>query len=437
MTDFDSQTQEEIEDGIPTRRWWHLALVFMISLIVIVIACLPPIIARTSLRQAILPSVLGDYPAETSVGNASLNWLSRVELADVRLDDMQGNRLLNIQRITTQQRLLDVLIEGDEPTSLDLIHPRLHVRFDESGRSNLSELVSEYNKANPKTNKRHRPVRLRLVDGSVVSAEMPSDADALGKIHADVIYRNGAVRIRRIDGRLAGGNFQIKANDPTLSQGSVHFEHVEVRPELVRRSVRYIAPVLADAATAQGRVSGYAEAIPLSTASSTDIDARGEVTIEAGRIERGPLADAIVDLGRRLYAVLERPSEGKLPESDHWHVNIPRQTVAFSAREGKVHHERLKLQVAGLDIQTSGSVGFDESIALSLETQIPSRWVDETDWLDGLANESLNFQVDGSLLSPEVDEAALVALIERLGTRVVVEELADSVETPLLNLLGF
>jgi hypothetical protein len=92
--------------------------------------------------------------------------------------------------------------------------------------------------------------------------------------------------------------------------------------------------------------------------------------------------------------------------------------------------------VAGLNLITAGSVSIDESLNLSLVTNIPESWVAEIQWLDDLANEKLQFEIEGSLSSPSLNDAELARLVERLGTKLVLESVVDVAEKPMLDLLG-
>ena len=75
----------------------------------------PTIVAKTSLRQQILPTLAPDFAGTFQTGSADLNWFSPVVLRDVKALDAQGNPLLEVESITSKKTLLALAVERGKP----------------------------------------------------------------------------------------------------------------------------------------------------------------------------------------------------------------------------------------------------------------------------------------------------------------------------------
>src|SRR4051812_30648899 len=69
-------------------------LLIFLALIVTIIALLPTIVAKTSLRNALLSAALPTDAVRVSIGSASLSWLTGPALSGVQVSDSTGNALL-------------------------------------------------------------------------------------------------------------------------------------------------------------------------------------------------------------------------------------------------------------------------------------------------------------------------------------------------------
>ena len=93
------------------KRFRRRLGMFLGLLSVAAIVFAPAFIAKTSLRQRILPMLLPEYPARITMGRASLFWWSSVELGDVQFDDTEGKPFLHIEKITSEKSLMALLLD--------------------------------------------------------------------------------------------------------------------------------------------------------------------------------------------------------------------------------------------------------------------------------------------------------------------------------------
>lgn len=86
------------------RRWKRVLGLFLVLFATLVFVA-PVIIAKTDLRQRILPMLLPQIQAEIEVGSASLSWFARVELRDVTFRDAEGNTIAKVGRVSSRKQL--------------------------------------------------------------------------------------------------------------------------------------------------------------------------------------------------------------------------------------------------------------------------------------------------------------------------------------------
>jgi hypothetical protein len=74
---------------------------------------------------------------------------------------------------------------------------------------------------------------------------------------------------------------------------------------------------------------------------------------------------------------------------------------------GRVYHRDLTLNVRGVRIRTSGSVGLDQSLDLMAEIPILPEWAGRQSVLASLSGQTLKIPVRGRLGQPNLDDRAL------------------------------
>ncbi len=139
MADEQSATAETTTEKPRRRRKW---LIFA-GLLAALIWFAPAIIAGTSLKQRILPAVLPQYPAGMHVGSASLSWTSPAVLRNVTFEDLQQNKFLQVDDITTGETLLQLLLNSDGVHPIKLSGAVIDARFRTDG-SNLEDVAAPF-----------------------------------------------------------------------------------------------------------------------------------------------------------------------------------------------------------------------------------------------------------------------------------------------------
>jgi hypothetical protein len=211
----------------------------------------------------------------------------------------------------------------------------------------------------------------------------------------------GWLRVNPIECTISGGRLRLEPAlrvepgpiELTTAPGTV-IDHVRITPAICANGLKYIAPVLADVAEAEGEFSVALESarIPIGTPALAAVG--GQLKVHSVRIGAGPLV-------RELSVLLkDAPSTSLARES----------VVTFYVVNGQVYHRGLELVFPELTIRTSGSVGFDGSLTLLAEMPVPPKWLGSGKVSAAIAQQTIRIPISGTLEKPKLDQQTLRAL---------------------------
>jgi hypothetical protein len=183
------------------------------------------------------------------------------------------------------------------------------------------------------------------------------------------------------------------ASDGTASRAEINagplLDRTALTPGLCNDVLKFVVPIFADVATAEGEVSVALEPWQIPLDHPEQSVGGGQLTIHVAKVGAGPLA-------RELAAQFGIVDAVEI--ADH-------AEVKFQMRAGRVYHEGLAFGLPGYRIRTSGSVGFDESLDLVADVPVPllkglpvSRKVQRA-----LTDQTVKIRVRGTLKKPELD----------------------------------
>lgn len=133
-------------DPSPTRRRvrrWLVRSAVVGLLLALVVWFAPVVVAKTGLRQAVLARVFADLDGTIAAGDASLGWLSPVELRDVTVADPSGRTALRAERITSSRTLLGLVLDRSDLGTFTVERPVLEVVC-EPGGTNVERAIARY-----------------------------------------------------------------------------------------------------------------------------------------------------------------------------------------------------------------------------------------------------------------------------------------------------
>lgn len=219
-----------------------------------------------------------------------------------------------------------------------------------------------------------------------------------------------------------------------LDQGPL-LENVHISPELCETWLKYVAPILSDATRAEGTFSLTLDNATVPVPDSTLTTARGVLTIHGGRVGPGPLAQEFLGAAQQVRTILDSSRSNRGDQATTWLV-LPEQQVPFEVQRGRVHHRGLTVMAGDLVLRTSGSVGFDQTLALMAEVPIQDRWIADRRPLQGLKGTTLQLPIQGSFSQPKADRRALADLNQQMMRDAASGALEEGIGRGLQQLFG-
>lgn len=237
---------------------------------------------------------------------------------------------------------------------------------------------------------------------------------------------SGVVRTDPLDVTVGGGRLTTAAAvtlDPppqalSLQPGPLVTD-VAISREVSDKALKYIAPVFADAARVEGRFSmGLSElAVPLEQPAGAPPAGRatGRLQVHTVRVTPGPSVAQWIGVVKQIEGVARNGVEGVAAARETTLVSIRDQAIDFQLVEGRVYHRGLRFEVGDAVVESTGSVGLDETLDLVLSVPILDEWIDRKPQLLGrLRGQAVRIPVRGTFNRPKVDDRAFVQLSRQL-----------------------
>jgi translocation and assembly module TamB len=240
-----------------------------------------------------------------------------------------------------------------------------------------------------------------------------------GKIAAalgDGTLRVDPLTLAVADGQLtAAPNVQL---DPgpmllTLPKGPV-LANVKISQEVSEAMLKYIAPVLAGATQSEGQFSLQVDGARVPLLNTKKTDAAGQLTVHSVRVVPGPMAKQWVDLGQQIQSLVKRGGSAADPNRQVSLLTVQDQQVNFRVADGRVYHQGMEFQIGDMTCHSDGSVGLDETVAITLRIAIPDKWVEGQPLLAGFKGQQLTIPIGGTLQRPRMDQRAVASLSKQL-----------------------
>jgi hypothetical protein len=115
----------------------------------------------------------------------------------------------------------------------------------------------------------------------------------------------------------------------------------------------------------------------------------------------------------------------------------PDSVVQFRMVGGRVYHQGLELIFPDLTIRTSGSVGFDESLAILAEMPVPTKWLQQNPVAaDAMRGQVLRVPIGGTLSKPQIDQKVLADLTQQFVQKAAQNVIQGEVKSQLDRLFG-
>ena len=218
---------------------------------------------------------------------------------------------------------------------------------------------------------------------------------------------------------FAGGLVQfapkldMRTGEPMLLMDQTRLiNNIALQPETARTWLKYVAPLAADATSAQGNFTVDIGEAKVPVLDPTKMEARGAVKLSNVVIGAGPTADKLLATVKQVRTLLKPDATDR--DLNTW-LRMEEQTIPILVRDGRVFHENLKFSHKDLVVQTSGSVGMDQSLNMVAQIPIADDWIDGKDYLAGLKGKSFSIPVTGTVTKPVLDKRSIQSFTQNLA----------------------
>jgi hypothetical protein len=196
----------------------------------------------------------------------------------------------------------------------------------------------------------------------------------------------------------------------TMEQTRI-IDNVALKPETARQWLKYVAPLVADATSAEGNFTVDIGSAVVPVFDPMKMRIQGEVRLANVVIGAGPMAEQLLGTVKQLRSILKPQASDR--DYNTW-LQMSEQTVPIEVRDGRVFHENVRLAHRDLVIQTRGSVGFDQTLNLIAEIPIADDWIAGKSYLAGLRGKSISVPIGGTISKPVLDKRLIQQLSQDL-----------------------
>ena len=239
---------------------------------------------------------------------------------------------------------------------------------------------------------------------------------------------------------FAGGSVKVSpiidlrtANPEMKIERTRVIDQVQLTPETARKWLKYVAPLVADATSAQGSLTVDINSATVPLLDPESMTASGTVHLSQSAVGAGPLAEQLLDSVLQVRKLLKPEAADKTVRTS---IEIKDQSVQFVVQDGRVYHKDMEFSHKELTIRTNGSVGFDQRLQMTAVIPINDDWIAGDKYLAGLKGQVLTLPITGTVTKPEIDKTMVAQLSQDLVRKAATSAAQNAVAeklTPKIN----
>ena len=205
----------------------------------------------------------------------------------------------------------------------------------------------------------------------------------------------------------------MRTQNPMLIMGQGKLlDQYQLKAEDSRTWLKYAAPLIADATSAEGQASIelVGANVPLFDPMKSTV--QGTLDVHNLTIGAGPLAKQLIPLIDQVRTLL-KPGSSSVEDRTTW-LQLKPQQIPVVVQQGRVHHQDFEMNYKDLLIRTRGSVGFDQTMDLIADIPIHDDWVQDNKLLATLKGKSISIPIQGTLNKPQLDRRVITQMTQQL-----------------------
>ncbi len=352
-----------------------------LAVLLVLVACLPTIISKTSLRNTVVNRAINDPNLQANVGDASFGWMSSTSLQQLQLERHDERLRIDVQRVLIERSLLGLIFAAPDIGTIEIDEPLLELRLPTAEDDyKLSELkpIRENSRTTFVANIRDAGLLMHAADPD----EPVVDLDGLTATLHLKQAQHGRVLV--------------------IEPMSI-LDHQQLTPDVCSKGLQLIAPVLADATEVSGEMSIEISEfrVPVGRDKENENTEARKISgvVALHKVQSSFTSPIAVEVTKLISGMFHK----KPPET----IRILDDCrVKFEIRDKSVYHEGLAFVLPEVSeemlIRTSGTVTFDEQLDLDVEIGLPSDLTVGVPVLEKLTRKPLKLVVQGSVDHPEI-----------------------------------
>lgn len=377
-----------------------LAIVFVIALL------LPVLLGKTALRDFVLNSIVNSEKLTLQSTDASLGYFSPTSISGLKIQTISRNSTVSFEQIAADRSWFSMLLSRPNLGNFRFIRPAVDITVENQDSKETPGLVSHDTGAAALLLPN---LTAEIVDGHVQVRTLQDEPPPL-----DISGINAKVRLKRQD------SLSILILEPTLV-----FDHQPLTPQLCGQGLQLIAPLLADEVSATGEFSLNLTKCEVPVGATSDgnqekaqaMQISGQLALHSASVSlKNTLASNALDTVMKLAGV-------NLPGALTVAENV---TVDFSVIDGRIHHSGLALilpqEDRTIEIVSSGSVGLDETLDLTVSIKLPEGLLGKGAVRDMLTSQPIELKVTGTLEAPKFSVSGKQGILQSFGNLIELTE---------------
>ncbi|MEZ6061872.1 MAG: DUF4179 domain-containing protein [Planctomycetaceae bacterium] len=385
-----------LEHGQRGSRRWRRAIAassVVCSLVVGGIVMLPTVLHQTNYRNRVLNEAFSKYGLTGSSASASGGWIVPVGLQKIEISDADGRVKVTIDEVRTTKSLLGLFSSAEDLGEVTLVNPVVEIALDDEGRLPL---------ARPDALPSGHTVAFRIENGSL---RLSVPWRRLPIVDISELGLSGAIEQREGERWLRLDPVQV-------------FDHEPLAEAHTEQNLALIAPVLSQTTRVTGEASVWLDGVEMPIGGDTDLT----VIPLSGHAEFYHVEARLKQAwATQISQLFRRPNGSRIPDR----LEIVRDSaVRFQFTEHGIHHDGLAILLPDvaerLQVNSSGVVGFDEKLDLTLAVLMPGLPVGNSPLLQALAGmlaAPLELQVVGTVSEPRLVPPADGTLLDQISKR--------------------
>lgn len=390
-----SEKPDKAQGSVPGRRRWRRAIVatsVLGGMLFSGAVILPIAVMKSSYRDSVLNSKLEQRGLKATTQSGSGSWITPLSFQNVELSDDAGHVLLTVKSLEISQSLLSIMM-GNDLGKITIVQPDLTITLDEDGNLPLKTPDEPSEPANWDLDFEIQDAAFKLV---APWRKLPIVAVSDIDVNGDVTTSE--------EGRwLTIQPIQI-------------FDHESLSEAHSEQNLALIAPVLAQSTALEGEVSASLDGtkIRLDTEKVSPFPIRGNATFHSvnTRLRDEWALQVNQMLGKRLGPGAAVPNR----------LEIARNSVVdFEVDDRGIHHYGLGFLLpdisTGMNIESSGMMGLDETLDLALSLQLPQMFAKNpfAAALSNMLSKPFQLQVKGTIAEPKLITPPGFSMMDQLS----------------------